>query len=232
MASQGFHNADYMLYLRPISDEERQVAVRSLRPIRYNAIGMAIMGVITSIMLNYAHDAIVVVVPLMFAVGAIGYASQFKKTAGALTKALSTGKIHELRAAPVKKSMGRGWTVGPVSFSRSGQLGDMFTEGSTAAVALIPDTKAAISINSMPLKKAMPIIAPLGFGKELVGSVPAGAPHVEHPVSVTNPSSRQQAEEDLPPPPDDWEPRACPKCGEAIIGEVLFCSRCGYRLKE
>ncbi len=66
MFSQGHQTGPSSLAVRPMNEAERQAALNSLMPARYNAIAMSLLGIVTSVMVNYAHDVIVVVVPLMF----------------------------------------------------------------------------------------------------------------------------------------------------------------------
>ncbi len=223
---------DYSLYVRPISPAESAAALKSLRPARYNAVAMAIVGIATAIMINYANDAIVVVVPLMFAVGSISFAVRYRKGAAAVQKTISSGNIHEVRGVAVKKSLGRGWALGPVTFPRSGGLNDLMTEGAPAGVAFVPDTKSAISVNGALLRKPLPMTMPIGFGKDL--PVPSSVRRTQIGPQATPAMLQQvskQPEEDLPPPPDDWVVRNCPRCGQSLGEGVSFCSKCGFRLK-
>jgi hypothetical protein len=232
IATQAAVNNGYSLYVRPISPAESTAAVRSLRSARYNAVAMAIVGVITAIMINYANDEIVMVVPFLFVAGAVGNAVQYRKGAEAVKKMLRSGNIHEVRGTPVRKSMGRGWTLGPVTLPKSGSLNDIMTEGSSAGIAFVPDTKNAISVNGTLLKKPLPMTVPMGFGKELSTSsntqAPSPIPQVSSPIS---PRTYNQPDDDLPPPPDDWVAKMCPRCGQHIGEGVTFCSKCGFRLK-
>ncbi len=216
-----------------MSDVERKAAVDSLKPLWYNAIAMSFVAIATSIMVNFAYDAIVILVPLIFAAACIGLTAQYRRSLRAVKKTLTDGSIPELKAVPAKKSMGRGWTVGPITFARSGELSGMFSEGTQAAVAFLPETKAALSVNGVPLRKPMPMVAPIGFGVGLASQVPAMQPQIPvySPTSAPQ-QSPQAAEEELPPPPEDWAERACPQCGLSLPKYAMFCSKCGFRISR
>jgi hypothetical protein len=210
-----------------MSEVERKAAVDSLKPIRYNGIAMSVLAIATAIMVNYAYDAIAVLVPLMFAVGCIGFASQYRKGVRAVTQAMAEGAIPELRAVAAKKSYGRGWEIGPVSLARSRALDTMLSSGAVATVAFLSETRAVLSVNGRPLGKRVTMVAPLGFGKDL--SVHASPTIAPQPSAIV-PSPRPSADE-LPPPPDDWSPTSCPKCGRSVVAGGSFCPKCGFRLK-
>lgn len=227
MTPQGHPSVPYALSPRPISEVERKVAVDSLKPIRYNAIAMSVLAIATAIMVNFAYDAIAMLVPLMFSVGCIGFASQYRKGVRAITKAMAEGTIPELRAVASKKTYGRGWEIGPVSFARSGELDTMLSSGAVATVAFLPETRAVLSVNGSPLSKRVTMVAPLGFGKDPSRHA---SPMIAPEPSASVPSPRPSVDE-LPPPPDDWSPASCPRCGRSVVAGGSFCPKCGFRLK-
>lgn len=230
MTLQGYQSAPYTLITRRISDQESKAARDSLKPVRYNAMGMSILAIATAVTINFANDAIVILVPLMFAVASAGLVAQFRRSFKAVKNTLTTGTIAELKAIPAKKSMGRGWTVGPVTFARSGELSEILTDGVPASVAFLPETKFALSVNGVALRKPILMVAPKDFGKEPM-SQPAAQPQVpvymQAPVPQPSPPS---ADDELPPPPDDWNEPTCTKCGQVIPKGALFCSNCGARM--
>lgn len=236
MASQGYQNNSYALVVRPMNAAERKAAADSLKPARYNAIAMSILGIATAIMINYARDTIVVVVPLMFAAGSIAYASQYRKGSGTVSKMLTTGTVPEIRGVPTKKSMGRGWDLGPASFQGSGGLGKRLSEGTVTTLAFLPDTKVALSVNGVPLKKPVPMVIPAGFGKDL--TVPAK-------TSMSSPGQMTAAAQqpipqpiqpsvgvELPPPPEDWDASVCGRCGQINVKDARFCAKCGASIQK
>lgn len=244
MTSTPYHagqNAQYTLSLRPITDGEVQAAVASLRPARYNAIFWAIVTIISAVVVNMPTNAsdyvsdYVFVFPVFFAVLTIDPAVRYRKAAATIRKASEAGAIPELRAYPVRKSRGRGWALGPVALPSTKLTRDALSESSPASMAFLSDVNLVLSLNGVPLKKPVRMIAPRGFGKDMMAqplsiqkAPMAAAPAVPQPTPSPAP---QPVGEELPPPPDDWVPAACPKCGQNGLEGFSFCPRCGFKLR-
>lgn len=220
----------YALSRRQMNDGERKALVGSIKPIRYNAIAMSILAIATAIMVNYAYDVIVLLVPLMFAAACIGLASQYRKSLKAASKMLSENAVPELRGVPTRKSMGRGWLLGPVTVVSSRELSKVMPEGVPATVTFFPERRVALSVNGVPLKKAVQITAPPGFGQGVGAHVPPATPAAHHAPPQAKVQGPPPPDEDLPPPPDDWAETRCAKCGRVLPVGSSFCSSCGAKV--
>lgn len=226
-SSQDGKEAPYSLSVRPITDPERKAALDSLKPLRYNAIGMSVIGIMTAIVVNFGNEIVLLGVPLLFALMAGSTAANYKKNSNAIGKALAAGTAPEIAGAPVKKRFGGSWMIGPVTFANKAGIAKTLQEGAVSRVAFLPDAKIALSVNGIPLKRTLPIVSvPAGFGQDL--AVPATPPQ---PVPMpTRPAL--SASDDLPPPPDDWDHVFCGECGQRNPGDARFCGRCGAVIKK
>ncbi|MEM0343707.1 MAG: zinc ribbon domain-containing protein [Thermoplasmata archaeon] len=216
----------YSVAVRQITDEEQKVALRFVKPMRYNALVMSVIGLATAVAVNFAADPIVLGVPLLFALMAGDAAVKYRKNSEAIGKALSSGILPEV-SGPAVRSKRRGpWTIGPVAIVGKVDATAALSEGAVATVAFIPSARLALSVNHVPLKKAVSITTnPPDFGRDLVATPMITAAPVAMPQQAATPAST--AIEELPPPPDDWEGTICSSCGQPNPGDARFCGRCG-----
>lgn len=218
----------YSVSMRPITDEEQKVALRFVKPMKYNALVMSIIGIATAIAVNFAADPVLLGVPLLFALMAGDAAVKYKKNSEAIGKALSSGFLPEV-SGPAVRSKRRGpWTIGPVAIFGKSDAMAALSEGAAVTVAFIPGAKLALSVNHLPLKKALSITTtPSDFGKDLVVATTITAAPIAVPMPQQASPSGPTAIEELPPPPDDWEGIVCSRCGQPNPGDARFCGRCG-----
>lgn len=195
----------YALAIRPLREEEIKAALGFLKPMRYNAIGWAVVGILLAIFILIYMDnlseenLIVLAVPFLFVANAISYSSKFRKTLAAIRKAAESGMIPEIAGAPAKQRFGGSWKLGPVSFSGSGEMKKTLAEETFSRFAFMPDVSIIISMNGVPLKKPLRIIGPAGFGKDIFPPTERMMPVVATPVI----QPRYEEEIPPPPPPDD-----------------------------
>ena len=223
MSTQGLQAAPGMTTsVRPITDPEIKAVVSTLRSMRVNAIGISVFAMIMAVLINYVNNEVAVLMPIMFGGVAVGLAFQARKSAGNLSKALANGTVMDIRAVPNRARPGRFWQFGACSTSSTSELNHMITEGVPASFTVLPETKQLLAVNGAPLRRPVTVAAPLGF---------------QNVSSLTMPVQAQpflQAADpyELPPPPDGWVAKACPACGQSVDGDIMFCSRCGFRLKS
>jgi len=203
-----------------MSDAERQAMKTIPTPLRGNAIGMSLVSMLMAVMINFVDNPVALVMPLLFGFIGLGYAIQARKSSGLVAQAIAKGTVTEVRATP--RWMGaRGWQVGTFSITRSKHLEGLLVDGVPATVGIVPEVKRVVSVGMTTLRKPVTLIAPLGFESTLVSSAPVQAPW----QAPTAPA------QDVPPPPDGWAAGACPQCGQSVSGDVMFCEKCGFRLK-
>lgn len=218
----------YSVSVRPITEEEKRVALSFVKPMRYNAIVMSVIGLATAIAVNFAPNPIVLGVPLLFALMAGDAAVKYKKNSEAIGRALSNGVLPEVSGPAVRSKRRSPWTIGPVAIVGKSDAMAALSEGAVATVAFIPGAKLALSVNHVPLKKAVSITTtPSDFGKDLVAAPAMFAAPVAMPVPQQTSISASTAIDELPPPPDDWEGKICSSCGQPNPGDAKFCGKCG-----
>jgi len=227
---QGYQHSPYSLSVRPITDGERKVALDSLKFFRYNAVGSALVGMMTAIAtMFFATDIVMLLVPLLFVLMAGDYAAKYKKSSDAIAKALGAGAVVDISGVPEKKSRST-WILGPVAIAGRGVLGKALLEGATSKMAFLPGTQMVLSMNGTPLRKAALVnTTPADFGKDLVVPATSVAPGPPSPT-ITYP--RPVTTEELPPPPDDWEELFCGRCGQRNPKDARFCGKCGAVIKR
>jgi hypothetical protein len=197
-----------------MTDAERQAVKTIPRPLRANAIGMALVSMVMAIMINFVDNPVAVFMPLLFGFVGLGYAIQARKSSGSVAQAVAKGTVTEVRVTP--RWMGaRGWQVGTFSIPRSKHVEGLLVDGVPATVGIVPEAKRVVSVGMTTLRKPVTLIAPSGFESTLVSAAPVQAPPVQ----------------DVPPPPEGWAQMSCPQCGQGVSGDVLFCEKCGYRLR-
>ena len=205
--------------IRPMSEAERTVVRAIPKSQRNNAIGMAVVAMVMAVMVLFIEEEIAAIMPIFF--GFIGLATALgaRKSAGLAGKALGTGTVTDVAVSPRWPRTGN-CDLGGFSVSRSGQMKKMLVEGVPATVSVLPEAKRMISVNGVPLKAPVTIIAPAEFEVSLAAKAAA--------------QSRKEAkateDEMLPPPPDDWQPGRCPNCGKDMDKQTRFCQNCGYEI--
>lgn len=213
----------FAVVVRPISPAEMKAAEASAMPLRTNAMGLAVLSMVMAVMVNFILYEWTVLVPVFFAALSLGTAFSAKSKMTAVGVFLDKGTVFEIRGVPEKRSMGRGWAFGPVSFTSTRGISSQLSQGSPASITIAPELKLLLAVNGAPLKSPADIM--MAPGTDL-------AAHLRQMEAAPPMRSATQAKlqaEDVPPPPDDWAPRQCPKCGRAMPSEAVFCPWCGLR---
>ncbi|MGD9962661.1 MAG: zinc ribbon domain-containing protein [Thermoplasmata archaeon] len=226
MPAQGYQQPWGMsATVRPMAEAERQ-AIRAIpKPQRMNAIGISLMAMLMAVMVNFVDNPVALLMPLFFSFAALGLAIQARKTSAAVAAAISRGTVTDWRCAPSLKS--GVWNFGAFYFNRGGQAKGLVEEGLLTTVTIVPEAKRVLAVNGTMLSKPLELRGAPGFPQNLAAAqtvAPAQAPAWRAPAAPA------QAD-DLPPPPDGWGAKFCPKCGEPISGDYAFCRKCGFRLK-
>ena len=203
---------------RPMTDSERKAAVGTLRPLRNNARGMAVVSIVMALMINFVTDPIAMMVPIFFGVASLGMAIQARKGAGKISKMLETGTVTDVRIVPKRTS--RGWELGIFYAAKSRVLNSVLVEGVPTSLTLLPETKHLLAVNGTPLSLPVQLVSVSG------AVMPIATPAIPRaPTAAPMP-----VDEGLPPPPDDWAGRSCSKCGHNNVDDAAFCEKCGQRL--
>jgi len=220
MSYQGMQAPDFTVTTRLITPAERTAAEASLRPLRNNARGMAVMSIIMAVLVQFTYELMLVLVPLFFGLAGLGLAFQARKGAVNLGKALSSGTVAEIRATPRKAGIGRGLSFGPVGLMQTRELSAQLSEGVPASISVMPETKSLLAVNGVPLKRPLQLgIAP---GTDL-GALARSQDRSTQAMPV-----RQPAAEELPPPPEGWTGDVfCTRCGQKNSPMARFCQKCG-----
>jgi len=205
---------------RPMTDSERKAAMGTLKPLRNNARGMAVVSIVMALMINFVSDPIAMMVPIFFGVASLGMAIQARKGAGRVGKMLATGTVTDVRIVPKRMSVGRGWELGMFCAAKSRVLSGMLVEGVPASLTVLPETKHLLAVNGTTL--SLPV--------QLTSVPGAVMPVAPSEVSRAPTAAPMPADEELPPPPDDWAGRSCSKCGHNNVSDAAFCEKCGLRL--
>jgi len=227
MSMQGYQAAPQIsATVRSISDVERQAFGSVIRPMKLNAIGIAIVSMVMAIMVNFVTDQWMVVVPIFFGLAALGMSIQTRKSAGKIAGALARGNVVDVRAAMVSKGPGGSWNFGAFSVPRSNALSTLLVDGTPATFTIVPESKHMLSVNYSLLKRPIQFNAMPGF-ESLLGVSPPAQTYAQPPIMPMT----QNLPPPPPPPPDNWSQRFCPQCGQSLPGGAMFCSKCGYRLR-
>lgn len=205
---------------RPMTDSERKAAVGTLRPLRNNARGMAVVSIVMALMINFVSDPIAMIVPIFFGLASLGLAVKARMGAGSMSKMLATGTVTDVRIVPKRMSVGRGWELGMFYAAKSRVLNGMLVEGVPASLTVLPETKHLLAVNGTPLSLPVQLTSVPGAVMPIAPSAVPQAPTAA-PMPV---------DEGLPPPPDDWAGRSCSKCGHNNANDATFCEKCGLRL--
>lgn len=207
--------------VRPMNESEREALKSVPKPHRNNAVGISILSMVMAIMVNFVEDQVAMVMPLFFCFIGLGLALQARKSSGSVAQALAKGTVSDVRGTLRFKGAG-GWEIGTLSVPKDKQLEGLFVDGLPATVTVAAEAQRVVSVNGVTLKKPAMLRMPAGALDGYVVSAPMQMPVRAHDVQ----------EQDTPPPPDGWTPaRHCPKCGQSVSGDVMFCERCGQRLK-
>jgi hypothetical protein len=207
--------------IRPITETEKQALGKVLRPVKMNAIGLALVSMLMAVMINFVPDQWLVVVPIFFAFVALGSAIQARKIGGIVVSAMEKGTVADVRVSTVQKRAGGNWDLGAFSVPRNGALGKVLSEGSPASLCIVPDTKHLLSVNGAILSRIPTVNAYPQFATMLSGGV-SQAPAQAQPIVQ---------DQELPPPPDDWSQKFCAQCGQSMSASAVFCPKCGYKSK-
>ncbi len=208
------------LPVRPMTDAEARAAKGIAKPHRANAIGISVVAMAMAVMVNFVEEEIAIVMPLFFCFVALGLAIQARRSSGVVAESLAKGTVADLRSTPVWRKA-RGWEFGAVSIPRGSELDKRLSDGVPASVTVLSDAKYVLSADGVPLKKPVAFVAAPGFMS--VSASEAGTPAPTRAVAM--------ADDDLPPPPEDAGPSACPQCGKSASDVAKFCDSCGYRLR-
>jgi hypothetical protein len=173
-----------------------------------------------AIMVNFVEDQVAIIMPLFFSFVGLGLGLQARKSSGAVALAVAKGTVTDVRGTPRYKGSS-GWEFGTLAITKSRQLEGALVDGVPATVTIAAGMKSLLSVNGVTMRKPVPVRVPAGFENTLAVTAPAQQPGW----------APMAADDEVPPPPDGYVPRACPQCGQAISGDVMFCERCGARLK-
>ena len=221
MSGQGHHPSTGVSgTTRPMTVAERDALQSIPKPIRNNAIGISILSMVMAVMINFVEDMVALLMPLVFCFIGLGLAVQARKSSGSVAQAVSKGTVTDVRGTPRWKGAAGGWAFGAFSVTNNAQLKGLLVDGVSATVTIVPEAKRVLSVNGVPLKKPVELRAAPGFESALLPP----APNQVHATTVVS------SDEDLPPPPEEWAPSACPQCGQGIRGGAMFCEKCGHRL--
>jgi len=213
--SQGYQSSPGMsVSVRPMTDAEREAVKTIPRPLRANAIGMALVSMVMAIMINFVDNPVAILMPLIFCFVGLGYAIQARKSSGSVAQALAKGTVTDVRTTPRWAKVS--WDLGAFSISKNRQLEGALVDGVPANVSVIQDAKRVLSVNGVTLRKPVEL--------RIQSAFPSAAP-------VVNPWDAPKDTEFLPPPPDDWSQRMCPQCGQVSPAGSMFCEKCGNRLR-
>jgi len=201
-----------------MTDSEKKAAMGTLKPLRNNARGMAVVSIVMALMINFVSDPIAMMVPIFFSLASLGIAIQARRGAGKISKMLATGTVTEARIVPKRTS--RGWELGIFYAAKSRVLNSVLVEGVPASLTLLPETKHLLAVNGMPLSLPVQLVSAPGAVMPVAPSAVSRAP-IAAPMPV---------DDGLPPPPDDWAGRSCSKCGQNNASDAVFCEKCGLRL--
>jgi hypothetical protein len=137
-----------------------------------------------------------------------------------MSKTLATGTVAEVRTVPKRMSTGRGWELGMFYAMRSRALNGVLIEGVPTSLTVLPETKHLLAVNGTPLRTPVQLMSAPG------AVLPIATPTFQQaPVAAPMPM-----DEELPPPPEDWIERSCPKCGQKNAPNAVFCEKCGMRI--
>jgi len=212
----------FSVSVRPMTDSERKAAVSTLRPLRNNARGMAMVSILMALMINFVTDPIAMILPIVFGLASLGMAVKARKGVGSMSKTLATGTVAEIRTMPKRMSTGRGWELGMFYAMRSRALNGVLVEGVPASLTVLPETKHLLAVNGTPLRSPVQLMSAPGAVMPIAPSAVQQAP-ISAPMPVG---------EELPPPPEDWVGLSCPKCGHNNANNASFCEKCGVRIAK
>ncbi|MCJ7606779.1 MAG: hypothetical protein MUO94_02900, partial [Thermoplasmata archaeon] len=86
--------------VRSMTEGERQAMLAIPKPLRKNAMGMALFSMVMAIMVNFTDNQVALIMPLMFCFVSLGFAVQARKSAGTVAQALARGTVTEVRGTP------------------------------------------------------------------------------------------------------------------------------------
>jgi len=181
----------YSLTIRPITDGEYRLALSTIKPSRYEAVIGSVVGILVAVAVNFVKEEYRLIqlgVPLLFAIAAGSAAIRYRTMLKGIKKDISTGRVLEITATPVKNKFPRFWKMGPLTFSNEGGLPKLLQEGTVSTITLLPNARIVLSLNGVPLKKATPIITiPATFVQVHASPppLPVAALPASHPTQTT-----------------------------------------------
>jgi hypothetical protein len=129
---------------------------------------------------------------LVFGLSSMGIGAMTIKARGRINAALREGMVIEVQAPAFRDRTGRkgqSWNIGPISMMQTPELQGMLAEGAPTSVVCIPDVKAALSVNGVPLKRGAAITAPPNLAA--MATVQAPAPYMP-PMQAQYPAMQMQ----------------------------------------
>jgi len=213
---------------RPLTDAERDLPGRFYKGLQRSCRGIALFCLILFVFSTFVLPAMLTdpvmldsisitlsIFMAVFGVMAIGMSVNTLVMRGRISHAMMDGTAVEVFAPAFKTSVGSkmpSWTVGPVSIIQARGMDGLMMEGQPTSILCLPKLKAAIAINNCALKQGARITCPpnLEMMAEPVGiptapMAPGQAPAAAYPSFVPQQQAQNTPEDEIPPPPPDWE---------------------------
>jgi hypothetical protein len=212
---------------RPLTEAERELPGRYYKLVQRSLRGISLFCLIMFVLSSYVLPVMVTdaitydtvstvlfVFMIVFGLVAIGFSVNAIVVRKKITQTMMEGTAVEVFAPAYRASAGpKGamWTVGPITMVPSRSLQGLIVEGQPTSVLCIPRLKAAIAINNYGLKQGARIMCPPNLESMAlpVGSMPSSGPIPSSAYLAysgeTAQSPQVAPEEELPPPPPDWQ---------------------------
>ena len=206
---------------RPLTEADQAVIIKYYRSLQNGLRGIAIFAIVLfvvntfilpSIIEDWTVSFVFTLFMLMVGIVALGRSAFTLQVRRKIANRLREGSAIEVRGAAYKSSaIGgnrkaglQGWNVGPITVLGTAEVNGMMHEGLDVNVLCIPETKTALSINDIGLKRAVHMscasdLEALAFSEQPVQ--PATSKLFQQSPFTSSSSQYQQRPLQYPPSP-------------------------------
>jgi len=207
---------------RPLTEADQELIMKYYRNLQNGLRGIAVFAIallvvntfiLPSIIEDWTVSFVFTLFMLIVGVMALGRSAFTLQVRRKIANRLREGNAIEVRGAAYKSNVIgggsrrgglQGWNVGPITILGTGEVNGMMHEGSEVNVLCIPETKTALSINDVGLKRAVHMscssnLEALAFSEPTAQPM-ASKPFQQYPFPSSS-SHYQQRPLQYPPPP-------------------------------
>ena len=208
---------------RPLTEADQALILKYYRSLQNGLRGVAVFAIalfvvntfiLSSMVQDWTISFVFTLLMLIVGVVALGRSAFTLQVRKKIANRLREGNAIEVRGAVYKsnavgggnrKAGLQGWNVGPITILGTAEVNGMMHEGSEVNVLCIPETKTALSINDVGLKRAVHMscssdLEGLAFSEQSAKPM-ASKSFSQYPFPPSTPQYQQRPQQYPPPSP-------------------------------